>query len=128
MPPQKLKNAAIIQLVGGIIDLLFGWGLASMVGGCLGTIITSPCMCIGIPAPGALCGMLGFLVIPIALLELGSGIYGMTNPKAAGGMMKIVSFIQMGGLLTGSLTSAIGGVVAYMQLADPEVTAYLTGP
>jgi hypothetical protein len=125
--PQKLQVAAVTQIVVGAIDMLVGWWLASMVGLCAGSALTSPCMCIGLPPIGAMCGMLGFAVIPIGVFELIAGIVGLTNPKTGATVLKISSIFGIAGLLVGSVTSALAGVITLIMMRDPEVTAYLEG-
>lgn len=118
-PPDKLKTAAIVQLVVGLIDLTIGWWLAAVAWTCISGVCTLGMCPIG--------GFLGFLVIPIGMLEIASGIVGLTNPKGGGVLMKIAAFVGMGGILLGSVSSCVGGVIALLQLQDPEVKAFLEG-
>jgi hypothetical protein len=119
-PPDQLKTAAIVQLVGGLIDLVVGAWIASFIWTCISGVCTLGMCPIG--------GLLGLLVVPLAILEIISGIVGLTNPKSAGMIMKITSFLSMGGILLGSISSLVAGVIVFMQLSNPEVKAYLEGP
>ena len=123
--PAKLKTAAIVQLVVGLVDLTVGWVLVTTLWGCFGGACLTLTM--GLCPVGYCSWALGFLIIPVGILEVAGGILGLTNPKSAGTIMKIASFVGMGALLAGSITSAVGGIVAFLQLGDPDVRAYLEG-
>lgn len=131
-PPDKLKNAAIAQLIVGLIDFFItGWVLSFVLGAAgsvLGTILTF--ITLGIcPLTWFLpcIGFFGFLAIPLGVLEVISGIVGLTNPRSGGTLMKIVAFLGCGSLLFGSLPSVVGGGVVLMLLGDADVKAYLEG-
>ena len=131
--PEKVRTLAIVQLVTGIIDVFFGWALATClwyIGATACTAVTGICtagMCpIGIVA--YLGTFAAFLILPIGLLEIVAGILGLTNPKQIPILPKIASVAGLVGLLFGGLTSAVGGGVAMYLLLDPEVKGFLEGP
>src|SRR4051812_41171223 len=129
-PPEQLRNAAIVQIVGGVIDLLIGWFLASCVwsiGGTLvGTVLT---VCtLGMCPVGMLCsfgGFFGFLIIPLGILEIISGVVGLTSPQSAGTLMRITAALGVAGLLLGSVTSLVSGATVLMMMRSADVRGYL---
>lgn len=138
-PPDKLKNAAIAQLIVGLIDFFVtGWVLffvLGTVGTIAGTVLGGVCtlLSMGLCPCGyfmpflGFAGFLGWLAIPLGILEIIAGIVGLTNPRSGGSLMKIVAFLGCGSLLFGSLPSVIGGGLVLMFLGDDEVKAYLNG-
>lgn len=121
--PAALKTAAIVQIVSGAVNLLLMWwilgGAISSVGGCVSLMCTSG-LC-----PTYCCGMFNFVLIPIGLFEIISGILGLTNPKGAGTLMKIVAVIEMVSILFGGLGSLISGILTFRAMGDPDVADFL---
>jgi hypothetical protein len=76
---------------------------------------------------GAICGIFAFLLVPVGIFEIVSGIIGLTNPKAGVKIMQICSYVEMGSILLGGLSTAIAGGVAMAMLNNPEVKAYIEG-
>lgn len=118
VPPQ-IKTAAVAQVVSGGLSILMAWLGSCMVG--------SFCGIATLGFGGQFCGLLPFLLIPIGIMEVGVGIFGLMNPREAASAMRIVSFVEMGSILVGGLTSAIVGGVVYRMLGQDEVVGYLEG-
>ena len=139
-PPDKLKNAAIVQIISGLVNIFItSWLVSGMavtlftVGGTMIGIICgvlSMGLCpIGIITPClGLLGFAGFLAVPLGILELIAGIVGLTNPKSGGMFMKIAAVFEILGILIGALPGAIAGGLVLMFLSDDQVKAYLAAP
>lgn len=118
--PANLKNAAILQLVSGLLNMFIVtpvvyFGIATFCG-----VLT-----FFLGGIGGMCGFLGCALWPIGLIEVISGGMTLANPKSGGKMVKYVSYLEVGSILFGGLISAIAGGVVMSMLADDEVTAYL---
>lgn len=136
-PPDKLKNAAIVQIISGLVNIFITSWVASTVlvgvftmGGTLIGLIVGICtmgFCpIGIITPClGFIGFAGFLAVPLGILELITGIVGLSNPKTGGSFMKITAVLEILGILIGALPGAIAGGVVLMFLSDDQVKAYL---
>ena len=136
-PPDKLKNAAIVQIISGLVNIFItSWVVSSIavtvltVGGTMcgvivGVITLGLCP-IGLITPclGFL-GFAGLLAVPLGIIELIAGILGLTNPKSGGTFMKVAAVLEVLGLLIGALPGAIAGGLVLMFLSDDQVKAYL---
>jgi hypothetical protein len=116
--PDNLKKAAIMQLVSGLINFLVMptliWTFAGMC-----SFFT-----FGL---SSFCGLATCLLWPVSILEIVSGAMGLAQPKNAGGIMKIASFVEMGSILAGGLVSAVIGFMVMNMLSEDEVQLYLEG-
>ena len=103
--PNDYKNAGIIMLVAGIINLMLGgvWILGSM------------CMCLN-----------SWVTLVVAIAEIGVGIMILTGNK-----VPAAKFVSIGGIVGGLLSlsmMAVGlEVFAFILLGKPEVEEYLNG-
>lgn len=126
---EKHMIASAIQLGGGVLDLFFGtlgavcvWSVIGNVGGALITRCTMG-MC-PVSLVSWLTGFLGCLVIPIAAVEIAAGVAGLATKKEHVWAQRIATFVGMGGILAGSVTSAIGGGIAFFLLNHADVKAW----
>jgi hypothetical protein len=118
--PQSLKIAAIAQIASGAISVMMTWWLSSC-------FISTVCGIMTLGFGGQLCGLLSWLLIPLGLIEIGVGIFGLVNPKEAAKFQKIVSFLEMAAILLGGVVNAVCGGIAFMMLGKDESVAYLEG-
>lgn len=126
--PEGLRVAAIVQIVVGVVDVSVGWVLASTMLGMAGCLLTSPCLCLGIPPPGTMCGMLGYLVLPLGVFEVVAGAVALNDPRTGVPLLKIASVLGICSVLFGALPSLIGGFIVQLQLQSPEVKGWLETP
>jgi len=120
--PANIKSTAILQLVSGIITVTFMACVSYLT---IGTTLAVCTFFIG--GLGGICGLVGLLLVPVGIFEIVSGILGLTNPKAGAKVMQICSYVEMGSILLGGLSTAIAGGVALAMMNNPEVKAYLEG-
>ena len=122
--PDKLNTAAIIQIVSGVLNVFFmGTAVYMVVGLGGGTIIL---MCtMGLCPIGYICGFAGFLLAPVGMFEILSGIMIMTKNPAALKIQRIVSIVQKVAILFGGIGSIIASFVVDGMVNDPESLAYL---
>lgn len=125
VPPPGVRAAAITSLMIGLVDLALGWLLASMAWGAVGCLFTWPCALTGLPPPGLYCGCLGYLIVPIGILEIVSGIVALSQPTSGARLLNVSSALGISGFFFGGLSSGIGGVVVQMLLRDEEVANWL---
>jgi hypothetical protein len=117
--PSNLKAAAILQLVSGLITTTVMCFLSYFTIGMIGGLCT-----FFIGGLGAICGIVAWALIPIGIFEIVSGIVGLANPKAGAPIMKVCSFVELGSILVGGLTTAIAGGVVMALLRNPEIEAW----
>ncbi|MBT3221265.1 MAG: hypothetical protein HN348_19455 [Proteobacteria bacterium] len=120
--PANLKNAAILQLVSGLLNFT----IMPVI------VYFTLALCCGLATfwafgIGAVCGFVGFVLWPIGIFEIVSGGMTLANPKSGGKIMKICSYVELGSILCGGLVSCVAGGVVMSMLKDEEVTAYLEG-
>lgn len=118
--PQSLKIAAITQIVSGAVSVFMMWWISSCM-------VSTVCGILTLGFGGQLCGLLSWLLIPLGMVEIGVGIFGLVNPKEAAKFQKIVTFVEMGAILAGGVTNAVCGGVAFMMLSKDESVAFLEG-
>lgn len=118
--PQKLKMAAITQIVAGTINILMGWWMSSC-------IIGNFCGLFTLYMGGQLCGMVSCLILPLGLIEIGSGVYAMLQPREGAGVARLVSFLEIAAILGGGLVATLAGIGVQVLLNNDEVVAYLEG-
>ncbi len=118
--PANLKNAAILQLVSGFLNIfIVSWVVWAGIGTFCGVLTFF------LGGLGGMCGLAGCALIPIGLIEVISGGMALANPKSGGTFVKYVSYLELASLLFGGLISAIAGGVVMSMMGDDEVIAYL---
>ena len=115
--PDNLKNAAIAQIVAGLINVfILSWvtwlGMGTLCG-----LLT-----FGI---GWICGFGGCLLVPLGIAEIASGALVLSNPREYGTLCRTVGFLQMPALLVGGVPSTIVGVLVVSMTGSDEVRLYL---
>jgi hypothetical protein len=132
-PPDKMKYAAIAQIISGLVNIFVtSWVVCTMVqlgGAVCGSVLMV--VTLGLCPVGyfvGCLGYLGFLAVPLGIVEIIAGILGLTNPKSGGTMMKITAILEIAGLLIGALPGAVAGGLVLMFLSDDQVKAYLAAP
>lgn len=124
--PPQIKTVSALYLVAGVINISFGWIIASSLwtfgaGMCTGLLTCGACPI------GVACGVVAFAVIPVGLVEIIAGIIGLTNPDGAKGLISMLPFGMVPSILLGDIISPIVGVLALVMLRNDEVRAYLEG-
>jgi hypothetical protein len=100
-----------------------------MAGAIGGGVITACTMGLcPVVAVSWLTGLIGFLVVPIAMIEIAAGAAGLALKKEYIWAQRLTTHASMAGLLAGSVTSAIGGAVDYFLLNAPEVQEWEATP
>jgi len=122
--PDKLNTAAIIQIVSGVINIFFMAGVSYFVIAMGGGIITAICT-LGMCPAGVMCGFAGFLLVPIGIFEILSGVMIMTSNPNALKIQRYVSIVQKVSILFGGLGSLIASFVVDGMVNDPESLAFL---
>lgn len=118
--PDKLKNAALLQLVSGAVNIsVMAFMSYICIGGCFATLsapIGSPC---------AIFGLAGCLLWPIGMFELVAGAMFFTNPRQHKELARIAAGVEVVSLLLGGFFSAFVGGMVLMTLGDEQVQEYL---
>lgn len=120
--PANLKNAAIVQIVAGLINVFF-MAFVSWFG--IGTVCGVLTIILG--GFGGICGLLGCVLIPFGFVEIIVGAMALSNPKSFGNISRMLGFVEIGALFLGSVSSAIAGGIVVMMTGNDEVKAYLQG-
>ena len=122
--PDKLNTAAIIQIVSGVVNVFFMAGVSYMVLGMGGGIITAICT-LGMCPIGVLCGFVAFLLVPVGIFEILSGVMIMTQNPNALQIQRYVSIVQKVSVLFGGVGSIIASFIVDGMVNDPESLAFL---
>lgn len=120
--PRSLRIAAALQMVSGFLDVLVVSWTAWLGISCVCGLVTLPLL-----TAGSACGLVGFLLIPLGLLEVGAGFWGWQDPREGVAAMRYVALLQIAALFAGGLSSAVVGVVVRRLLASDEVLVWLEG-
>lgn len=118
--PAGLKNAAIAQIVAGVINICIAGPLVWFTAASVCSILT-----FFIGGLGGMCGMLGCLLVPLGFVEILVGVLSLTNPKGFGSASRILAFLEVASILCGGLISAIVGAVVLSMTGSDEVKLYL---
>lgn len=118
--PANLKNAAIVQIVAGLVNFFFMGYVASMG---VGTV----CGVLTLGMGGQLCGLFSCMLIPFGMLEIVVGGITLANPKGFGNISRMFGFVEIAALLLGGLPSALAGGIVVALTGNDEVKAYLQG-
>lgn len=117
--PDAIRNAAIVQLVSGLLNMfvmpLFGSMFLSTF---CGIFTGGLCSCIGVVT---------CLLWPVGLLEVVGGALGLMDPRAHASTMKLISYVEIASIVLGGLLSAAAGVAVQVLLRDDEAMTYLEG-
>lgn len=109
--PGNVPAIAIITLVSGIINILYGLGIT------LSVIIFT----LGI----------GIICSPITIIPAVLGVYEVISASKLMGTperkfsVQTVGILEIVGIITGSLTSLIAGILNLVLYNDPETKAYI---
>lgn len=122
--PDKLQTAAILQIVSGVLNVFFMAGVSYMVLGVGGGLITAICT-LGMCPIGVFCGFVAFLLVPVGIFEILSGVLILTHNPSALQIQRYVSIAQKVSVLFGGIGSIIMSFVVDGMINDPEVLAYL---
>jgi hypothetical protein len=115
--PPTLRASAVVQLVSGIVNLFLVSWLASVlwvsIGGTVSMFVMAICTLGLCPLPvGSLCGFVGFIIAPLALLEIGSGIVGLVSPRAAKPLMIATAIVELLCLFLANPVAFVAGLVS----------------
>lgn len=118
--PDNLKNAAIAQLISGLINMFIMPVLGYLV---IGTVCAVLTFFIG--GCGGIFGCLTLFLWPIGVCEVLAGIFGLVNPKQGAPIMRIVSFLEIASILAGGIISAIVGFVVISMMRSNDVVEFM---
>lgn len=102
-------------------DGVRGW----TIGAALGSILISfgcPLGCLG--WFGFICGFWGLILVPVGIVEIIAGIYGLTAPKKSATVLKISAGLEIVAMVAGGIISLIVGILSLVFLRDPEVLEF----
>lgn len=115
--PGALRAAAIVQLVSGVVNLLIVSWLSSMlwvtIGGPISMVVMAICTLGICPLPvGSLCGFVGLLIGPLAVLEIVSGIVGLATPAGNRPLVMVTAVLELLSLFLVNPVAVIAGGVS----------------
>ncbi len=122
--PPAIRTAATAMVVAGGIDLLLMWWMSSTALGCGLGLITSV-LTAGLCPFGAMAGFLGWLLIPLGLLEVLAGVLILTDARNARVFLGWMPWVQMLAIFAGGFSSALFGLVIFVICRDPEAQAFM---
>jgi hypothetical protein len=107
--PGKVQAIAIMCLVDGILNILYGCGLG------FGLLCSLLCACF---AP------IGVYPIVLGILEILYATKLMTDPIRADKPAQYLAIMQIVNIITGDAVSLAIGIISLVFYSDPEVTGY----
>jgi hypothetical protein len=113
--PGKVQAVAIMNLIDGILDVLYGLFLVVFMG-FLGGIGSAGILCLCIPG--------GIYALMVGILEIISGAQLMSTPPKVQGIPKYVAIMQIVNIVSGNIFSLVIGILTLVFSGDPEVVAY----
>jgi hypothetical protein len=113
-----LRTAAIVQLVSGIVNLIFVSWAASLfwlgAGSTVSAVVMAVCTLGLCPAPvGALCGGVGLVIAPIAIVEIISGIAGLTGARPPRWLVLLTAVLELVSVCVANPVAVIAGAVSF---------------
>jgi len=118
--PDSIRNAAILQMISGVVNFMFMAGLGSaLVSTFCGTLTFFVGGC------GAIFGMAACLLFPIGAVEAIIGLMAMTQPQKYAQYMRYGAYLELASLLCGGILSAAAGFMVLQMLGSDEAEAYL---
>ena len=118
--PEKLNQAAIPQLVSGLVNVFM---VSAISWFSIGTVCGVCTIWAG--GLGGVCGLAGCMLIPIGIFEIVAGAMGLSDPKSGGPIMKYASYAEMVSIVFGGVPSAVVGFLVNRWLSEPEIVAYI---
>jgi len=122
--PGALTAVGIVQLVSGGLNVAMMWWLAGTAAGTVGGMCTG-LLTLGVFPIGVVCGVICFVLIPVGILEIVSGIFVLAAPERCRTLATVTGIIELVSLVCGGLLSAIAGLVTIILLRDQTVSGYL---
>jgi hypothetical protein len=113
--PGKVQAIAIMTLIDGILNVLYGLFLAGFMG-LLGGIGSGGVLCLCIPS--------GLFALTVGILEIVGGAQLLSTPPKVQGIPKYVAIMQILNITSGNVFSLVIGILALAFSGDPEVAAY----
>jgi hypothetical protein len=110
--PGKVQAIAIMMLVNGIINILYGLGMTAGI--VLGTLFI-----------GTICAPLTILPAVLGVFELIYGIKLLSEPPKPVKNIQTIAILEIVAVVCGSGLSLIVGILNLVFLSEPEVKAYL---
>ena len=123
-PPDRYRLIGALMMVNGMINMTMGWFIAMYVWGICGSMCTG-LITLGMCPFGVVCAFVPILILPLAMMELVTGILIIASPEQSRPMMSWLPWVQIGAIFLGDVLSPIVGLVCYMSMQDPEVIGYL---
>jgi hypothetical protein len=121
--PQPLRNAAIAQLVSGLVNWFVMATFASLgvyFGATICTIVT-----MGFGFVTYFCACFTLMLVPIGIFEVVCGVVGLTNPRGAVGLMRAAAIVELIAVIFGGIPAFVVGILVLRWLADPEVDEFV---
>jgi hypothetical protein len=122
--PDRLQTAGILQIASGALNIFFMAGVSYFLLAVGFGFITAIMTCGFLPV-GVFCGFGGFLLIPVGILEIVTGVLLLTDNESATNLSGITSKVQKASILCGGLGSIIISFIVDGILREPEVAYFL---
>jgi hypothetical protein len=113
-PPGKVQAIGILHLIAGVLNLL----------GAIGWAIYGALFTLGTFGLGFFTCCPVFVLLPLGVVELVSGIRHLSSDHRGLGAPKMTGIVQLFGILGCGVISTVSGILTLAFLSDPEVAAY----
>ncbi len=117
--PRSITVAAVLLFLSAALNLMVGWWAYSALWTCTGAILGAPCGGLGIFA-----GILGYLYLPLGMLELAAAVLTLLDPRTALRFLPLVSLLEVLFLFLGGLHTAMVGIVVLLCVQNEAVRAW----
>jgi hypothetical protein len=113
--PGKVQAIAIITLIDGILNVLYGLFLVVFMG-FLGGAGSGGILCLCIPG--------GIYAVVVGILEIIGGAQLMPERTKLRAIPKYIAIMQIVNIISGNVISLVAGILALVFSNDPEVVSY----
>ncbi len=120
--PAKLQTIGILQLISGILNLTLVWWLWFMLLSVGASVCAAFTMGFGIVT--YICAIVPWLLIPIGIFEVVTGVFVLAKPEASRTLLTIAAIAEIVSIVFGGVVSCVVGIVALVLVNDSEVKAY----
>lgn len=112
--PNTIQTIAVLTLISGILNVIWGLGLTVMV--VLGTLFL-----------GIICAPLTILPTVLGVFEIIYASRLLASPPSVSQPSQWIAIFEIIGILSGNIISLVTGILALVVYNNPEVKAYFAG-
>lgn len=122
--PSAIGGVGGCMLMAGVLELTFGWSVAAIGWAVIGGVLSEM---VGAGPSGLMLGLLGVMLLPLAIVEMVVGLIVMVEPRAARSWVRYLPWAQASLLVLGGVVSFLLAIAMFLLLRGPGVRLWLMG-